>query len=194
VVVQREERRRRVKSLTPEQFRRLVEEAPEHWRPLVRFLGLTGARISEALAARWGDIDGATLQIPDAKTDAGVRAVPLAPELRRTLAAIRLAAAHSGDDDPVFTTSSGAPADQYNFRKVFRAAAKRAGLVDADRRPWATPHKLRHTTASLLFEAGWTAAQVAAILGHADPSFTIRVYVHQNETGDISVLEDVLAG
>jgi integrase len=192
VVVQSDERRHRPKSLTPAEYRALLTETPEHWRLLVEFLALTGARIGEALAAKWGDLEGDTWHIPDAKTDAGVRTVRLTPDLRRRLAEARLAAPHSLDGDAIFTTPSGTPADAHNFRKVFRAAAKRAGLVGADGKPWATPHKLRHSAASLLFEAGWTVAQVAAQLGHTDPSFTLRTYVHENEAGDVSVLEAAL--
>ena len=39
-------------------------------------------------------------------------------------------------------------------------------------------HTLRHTFASLLFAEGRNIRQVQALLGHSDPSFTLRVYVH----------------
>lgn len=58
----------------------------------------------------------------------------------------------------------------------------------------ATPHTLRHSLASLLFEQGHTAAQVAAWLGHQDPSFTLRVYVHARDAGDAEFLDEALGG
>jgi len=39
-------------------------------------------------------------------------------------------------------------------------------------------HVLRHTFASVVLQAGETIAQLAAWLGHADPAFTLRTYVH----------------
>ena len=35
-----------------------------------------------------------------------------------------------------------------------------------------------HTCATRLFRSGWNAAQVQLFLGHSDPGFTLRVYVH----------------
>lgn len=48
---------------------------------------------------------------------------------------------------------------------------------------WAMPrefgfHVLRHTFASVVLAAGETITQLAAWLGHADPAFTLRTYVH----------------
>lgn len=56
-------------------------------------------------------------------------------------------------------------------------AAEAAGL------PWVTCHTFRHTCASLLFEAGRDVKQVASWLGHADPAFTLRTYVHLMDDG-----------
>ena len=39
-------------------------------------------------------------------------------------------------------------------------------------------HSLRHTFASLLFEAGASPPYVMSQLGHTDPGFTRRVYAH----------------
>lgn len=41
-----------------------------------------------------------------------------------------------------------------------------------------TLHSLRHTYASLLFEAGATVPYVMNQLGHADPGVTLRIYAH----------------
>ena len=39
-------------------------------------------------------------------------------------------------------------------------------------------HTFRHTRATLLFRSGWNAVQVQRFLGHSDPGFTLRRYVH----------------
>lgn len=41
-----------------------------------------------------------------------------------------------------------------------------------------TPHKLRHTFASLLVALGVDPGSVMDQLGHTDPTFTLRVYRH----------------
>lgn len=41
-----------------------------------------------------------------------------------------------------------------------------------------TPHKLRHTFASILVALGHDPASVMAALGHTDPKFTLRIYTH----------------
>jgi integrase len=54
---------------------------------------------------------------------------------------------------------------------------------------WAGFHSFRHTAATRLFRGvrdeetgayvgGWNAAQVCKFLGHTDPGFTLRTYVH----------------
>jgi integrase len=48
---------------------------------------------------------------------------------------------------------------------------------------WVGFHTFRHTCASLLFEQGRNLAQVSKWLGHADPAFTLRTYVHLMDEG-----------
>jgi integrase len=44
-------------------------------------------------------------------------------------------------------------------------------------------HTFRHTCASLLFDQGRNVKQVQEWLGHADPGFTLRTYVHLLDDG-----------
>jgi integrase len=59
-----------------------------------------------------------------------------------------------------------------------------------------TFHTFRHTCASLLFEQGRNVRQVADWLGHADPSFTLRTYVHLMDEGigDAEFMDQAVAG
>jgi Phage integrase family len=43
---------------------------------------------------------------------------------------------------------------------------------------WISFHTFRHTCATMLFRRGWNAVQVQKFLGHSDPGFTLRTYVH----------------
>jgi hypothetical protein len=54
---------------------------------------------------------------------------------------------------------------------------------DGEQVAWVSFHTFRHTCASHLFEKGRNPKQVADWLGHADPSFTLRTYVHLMDAG-----------
>ena len=47
-----------------------------------------------------------------------------------------------------------------------------------------TPHKLRHTYASILIATGVDPGVAMEQLGHADPGFTLRVYRHGMRRGE----------
>jgi integrase len=61
--------------------------------------------------------------------------------------------------------------------REFKPAAQEADV------PWAGFHTLRHTCASRLFAAGRNAVKVQRWLGHSDPGFTLRTYVHLLDGG-----------
>jgi hypothetical protein len=58
----------------------------------------------------------------------------------------------------------------------FAGAVKRAGVQPI------TPHDLRHTCASLAVSAGANVLAVARMLGHKDPSVTLRIYADLFDT------------
>src|SRR6185436_19090959 len=80
-----------------------------------------------------------------------------------------------GDVDPIFPSNTGAHQDDHNVRRRLRPAAVRAGV------PWATPHVFRHTLATELRDSGVHDTIIAAVLGHSDPNFTRRTYMHTDE-------------
>jgi hypothetical protein len=54
---------------------------------------------------------------------------------------------------------------------------------DAAELPWVTVHTFRHICASILFAEGRNPKQVQMLLGHSDPGFTLRAYVHLIDDG-----------
>lgn len=71
----------------------------------------------------------------------------------------------------LFVTPAGLPlTETYVFRLV-RRLARRAGIESADR---LSPHSLRHTAITELFEAGRSLRDVQDFAGHADPRTTRR--------------------
>lgn len=171
-----------VKALTSEQLAALLLVAPARHRLLFELLAATGLRISEALALRAGDLslDGerpvvrvrrayvrGKFKVPKSKT--GRRHVPLDQGLVRALRRAQPADARAllfpgADDEPMHASNL--------LMRAFKPAAEEAGV------PWAGFHTLRHTCASRLFAAGRNAVQVQRWLGHSDPGFTLRTYVH----------------
>lgn len=179
-----EEPRDSKRALTEEELARLIEETPDRWRLLVRFLSQTGLRIGELVALRWEDVDlGArrvsvrrriykgTVDVP--KSRHGIRDVPISTELAQELWRHRARSGQPPDDAPVFPSTTGTPLNgEALLGRVLKPAARRAGV------PWAAFHTLRHTCASMLFRAGWNAKQVQVVLGHHSPAFTLATYVH----------------
>jgi integrase len=116
-----------------------------------------------------------------AKTDAGTGRVivipqPLLPILTAQRARVverRLARTTWADQDLVFPSVRGTPLEQRRVVKEFKAALERAGLSTTIR-----VYDLRHTAASLLYAQGVLPLQIAEILGHSDPNFTLRTYAH----------------
>ncbi len=190
----RDERPKRV--LAADDLRHLLDAIPDRHRLLFELAAETGARKGEALGLTWQDVDldDATITIAHQldrtgsreplKTARSRRCVEVTPALAGKLRAAKLASAYSGPHDLVFTTATGGGQDHRNVLRVLAAAAKRAGLgevTDRDGRvveQAPTFHALRHAHGSALIAAGWDIEEVAARLGHADVTTTMREYTH----------------
>ncbi len=162
-----------------------------------------GLRPGEVLGLAWTDIDwttgkltvrrqlsrvagqGLILQSP--KTDAGHRTWQLSAALldilrehyRLHLEKITQAGPNwtgwEFEGQPIslmFSTATGSALDPRNDQREWRR------LLDAAGVPHARRYQARHTAASLMLSSGGDVAVVARKLGHSDPSFTYKVYVH----------------
>ena len=155
-------------------------------RATVAMLMFAGPRAEELCHLRWRDVDLANgrVHIGRSKTQAGLREITLLPVLRDELATHKADSTRIGPDDPVFPTSTGSLRDKDNLRmRVLAPVLSRADRLLADRGhpplpAGVTPHKLRHTFASILVACGEDPASVMAQLGHTDAKFTLRVYTH----------------
>lgn len=155
-------------------------------RALLATLVFAGLRIGELTALRWRDVDlaGSRISVRASKTDAGVRQVDLLPALRDELAAYKAQAPSTAPSAFVFATAAGTELIHGNIRRrvldktVERANEKLTAAGDVPLPEGLTPHKLRHTFASILVALGVDAGSVMDQLGHTDPGFTLRVYRH----------------
>ena len=134
---------------------------------------MTGLRIGEILALRWGRIDfiRGTLLVAETcykghfgspKTRASRREVPLAPAVVRELKAHYSRSADHSPGALVFATRQGGPLASDNLRKKSTASCMQAGWFAANY--W---HTLRHTHGTLLHEQGTPLKVAQAQLGHS---------------------------
>lgn len=195
-----------VEYLEPEEIRRLLKasgELDEIWgskghkrdymtcrKALLMFACLTGARQSEILGLRWGDLDleegrayirqvlqGKKFYPP--KSQAGRRAIDLPPVLVEELEAHRLRQALELEENPgdlVFTTSAGTPMEKRNVkRRILEPSLTRAKL----RQVGFTA--LRHSYISMLIAQGESVKTVQTLAGHSTARMTMDVYSHMFE-------------
>jgi integrase len=151
---------------------------------MLAVLVYAGLRIGELRNLRWRDVDlGGGKIATGSKTDAGIRKVDTLPVLRDVLLALK-ASTRPASNDYVFPTTTRGPRNPSNIRnRVLAPAVRRANeqLEQAGEVPLPqgmTPHKLRHTFASILVALGVDPGSVMDQLGHTDPAFTLRVYRH----------------
>jgi integrase/recombinase XerD len=166
---------------------------------LVDLLRWSGLRIAEACALTWDAYDGDWLRVRSSKTDSGIRAIPVLPELREGLERWRRHLECCGmfrHDGPVLVTRNGGPyKHQYAWRVLKRVAA-RAGVrarEATDRSGYnvseISPHTLRRTFATDLLNRGVRIEVVSQALGHSDTRVTQQHYAElQNETARAEIL------
>jgi integrase len=133
-----------------------------------------------------GDVSssGKRLLVREAKTEAGVREVDILPILHGELVRHHHKSPYNSPGDYVFASAAGTKIAESNIRRrvLDRAiVGANKALAKGDEAPLPdglTPHKLRHTFASILVALGVDAGSVMDQLGHADPGFTLRIYRH----------------
>jgi integrase len=152
-------------------------------RPLLATLSGAGLRVGEVLALTWENVstDRGELIVLASKTDAGRRTVDLTPALRDELAAWHRRTRYPAPSDFVFPNGKGRQDNRNNVRRrLLDPAVAKANvkLTAAGIEPIKnlTTHGLRRTYGSLRHAAGDEAVYTATQIGHADASFTLRVY------------------
>ncbi|MFC8531377.1 tyrosine-type recombinase/integrase [Nocardia sp. NPDC057227] len=179
-------RKKRHVYLSAEDVARLAGEAGQH-RALVLVLAFTGIRWGEAVALRVRDVQflRRRLAVADNAVQLGVdhavgetksrteRSVPVPEFVLNELAG---QCEGRGPDALVFGNGVDYLPRPKSSGGWFVGAVKRSGVQPI------TPHDLRHTCASLAISAGVNVLALARMLGHADPSVTLRVYADLFDT------------
>ena len=143
------------------------------------FLLCTGVRRAEALQRKKADLDlnAWELRIPKAKTEAGVRTVPIIEPLREPLK--QWMAAHPGPwlfPYVPYNGRTGTFMSDRNWETGWLKYCEAHGWLGEDGAPLYGAHHLRHGTATLLFEAGVDVYTAQHILGHANVATTLEIY------------------
>lgn len=161
----------RIRYLTADEARRLINAAAPDFRALVRAALLTGARYGELVALRCGDFhpDSRTVLIRESKAGRP-RHIPLTDE---GTSFFETATAGRASDALMFTRADGhAWGKSHQFRPMRDACA--AAKVS----PPCSFHDLRNTYGALLAMAGTPIKVIAELLGHADSRVTEKHYAH----------------
>jgi integrase len=191
-----EQSKHSISVFTVDQQRRLMRYLTENFT----FLNLgvliclhTGLLIGEICALRWEDIDSENgmlqvqrtleriyilsdgnkhteLQLSTPKTRNSQREIPLTKDLLRLLKPFRKVV------NPQFyvLTNSPKPTEPRTYRNYYRH------LLNSLNIPFIKFHGLRHSFATRCIESGCDSKTVSILLGHANISTTLNLYVHPN--------------
>ena len=153
----------------------------------------TGMRIGEVCALKWGDINLTTetisvcrtieriyiiddnrrhteLVIGTPKTKNSIRDIPMSRELSKLIRPLKKVM----NDDYYILTNEANPTEPRTYRNYYKQFLKRLGV------PELKFHGLRHSFATRCIESQCDYKTVSVILGHANISTTLNLYVHPN--------------
>lgn len=171
--------------LTAEEGKRVTEAfRGSQLYPLVVITLYYGLRRSEVLGLRWSAVDfdrntltvchtvvkNLTVTAQDCtKSESSHRTFGLLPDVREMLSDRRICPVNG---EYIFHRPDGSPLRPDSLTRSFQRGLRRAGL------PVMRFHDLRHSTASILFDLGWSLEDVKNWLGHADIETTSNIYLH----------------
>lgn len=177
-------RSRKPRSLTAEQFQKLVTELEEPFRAMSQVAVCFGLRVSELLALRWSDVDwlNGKLRIERAivmqnvdtvKTEESRREMTIAKEMLDVLKQWHRTTQFSAGSDWVFASPmqlGRLPVSYAGFWRKLQDAGERAGIGKLG------THTFRNTYRSWLDAVGTSIAVQQKLMRHTDIRTTMNVY------------------
>jgi len=184
-----------IKVLAPEELRQLIEVSRETpWCAAWVLMGSTGLRVGEATAIEWPSIDFPNkrlsvvsnmqyqdnqLRTTSTKSKRSRRTVPLGSiaveilQRHQQMQEADRATEFWRGGDLVLPNQIGEPLWRSVVMKALRTDLARAGL-----RTDISPHDLRHTFATLMFQKGVHPGLVQEWMGHSSIQITMDTYSH----------------
>lgn len=179
-----------------------------HLHALVYVTLYYGLRRSEVLGLKWSavDFEKNTIKInhtvvknltvvskDKTKTISSNRSYTLLPEIKDVLLKLKgevedrkkLFGAEYIDTDYIFTWANGKPYAPDYLTRGFQRVLKSHGL------PKMRFHDLRHSTASILYDKGWSLKDIQDWLGHADIETTGNIYTHISKLRKQTMARDI---
>ncbi|MEQ1801789.1 MAG: site-specific integrase [Gammaproteobacteria bacterium] len=175
----------KIRYLSADESRRLMNAASPEFRSLVRAALLTGARWGELTALRAGDFtiqpgdptkqtdkrsdDNGSIHVRESKSGKP-RFIPLTAE---GVAFFKAHTAGLASSTFMFTKADGKPWGKSHQHRPMKEACANAKIV-----PACSFHDLRNTYGALLAMAGTPVQVIGNLLGHADTRITEKHYAH----------------
>ena len=191
-----EHKKQELEVLSVTNQRRIMQYVKENFT--FRNLGIyiclsTGMRIGEICALKWGDINLATemisvnrtieriyiiekgmkhteLVIGTPKTKNSISDIPMSRELLKIIRPLKKVM----NDDFYVLTNEAKPTEPRTYRNYYKQLLKQLNI------PNLKFHGLRHSFATRCIESQCDYKTVSVILGHANISTTLNLYVHPN--------------
>jgi integrase len=177
-------RTRRPRSLTVEEFQKLIQHLEEPFRTMALLCCCLGLRISECLALKWSDVDwingkltverGIVCQhVDDVKTAESGKKLAISPQLLDAVKVWRQLTQFSGSRDWIFASPAQLGRLPWSYDQVWRMYQKAAGKAEIG---GLGTHSLRHTYRSWLDSVGTPVGVQQKLMRHSDIRTTMNVY------------------
>jgi len=157
--------------MTKEEIKKLIDSAGSYkTKMIIQFLYSSGLRLSELISLKINDLElkekmGWVRKGKGSKDRMFILSDSIVKELTEYLKTL------DKDEVYLFPGRNGLLSSR-NIQKIIENAARRAGIKKK-----VTPHKLRHSFATHLLEAGIDIRYIQSLLGHASIA-TTEIYTH----------------
>lgn len=217
-VIYEEERDKRLTSLQIEGLLEYLDKPYfEMQRHRILTLLYTGMRISELCGLLWEDVDfdenvinirhnlvyhlvdgkyQMIMQSPKSKTS--IRQIPMLSVVREILLKEKqkqkVIVSYDGCFGFVFTTMQNQPLKKNSFEKSLTNISQTYNKKQIDSRmviEKLTPHILRHTFCSMLYESGVDVKVIQSIMGHTSFELTLQRYTHLSQETIIKEIKKI---
>ncbi|MGA2814205.1 MAG: tyrosine-type recombinase/integrase [Candidatus Acidiferrum sp.] len=179
-------RKREPKTLSVDEFRKILEHIPEPFRTMCIVAMCMGLRVSEVLGLKWCDVDWEGLQIGirqgyvygkpgPVKTEASQRWMPLDRSLAQRLRQHQLRYVSPANKEGWIFANPGTGKPFWPGRIQENWLVPAAEKVGIGRIGW---HTFRHSHSSLLHALGVDLKVQQELLRHADIRTTMNIYTH----------------